>query len=396
MNSAIRKHTADYVFDGTSLHEGRVLVTDTSGKVLDLISREEAGEDIGVLQGLLSPGWINAHCHLELSHMKGLIPRHTGLVDFLLQVVRSRGTLPTEGISEAAAGAAEAMAQEGIVAVGDIANTTDTLPIKTQSPLWFHTFVESLGINPDKAAVSMARAQQTWQAYREAELTASVVPHAPYSVSPSLFQRISSFDPTAVISIHNQESTEEDKLFRGEVSDFRRLYELLGSEPDRVSPPGSSSLQYWLSFFPEGQSIITVHNTYTRESDIESAQAYGTQLYWCLCPNANAYIENRMPPLELLLHHKVPLLLGTDSLASNDQLSLLEEMKTLQQHFPELPLTTMLSWVTHNGAAALRCNERFGSFSPGTTPGLIQLHPIAGTPQEGFRVTEESRTRRVL
>lgn len=396
MNSAIRKHTADYVFDGTALHEGRVLVTDASGKVLDLISREEAGEEVEVLEGVLSPGWINAHCHLELSHMKGLIPRHTGLVEFLLQVVRSRSTLPTDGIFEAAARAAEAMARQGIVAVGDIANTTDTLVIKTQSPLWFHTFVESLGIDREKAAVSMARAQLAWQAYREAGLSASIVPHAPYSVSPPLFQHISSYDPAAVISIHSQESMEEDKLFRGEASDFRRLYELLGSEPDRVSPPGSSSLQYWLSFFSEGQDIISVHNTYTTGQDIESAQASGIQLYWCLCPNANAYIENRMPPLELLLHHKVRLVLGTDSLASNDQLSLLEEMKTLQHHFPELPLTTMLSWVTHNGAVALRCNERFGSFSPGTTPGLIQLHPIAGTPQEGFRVIEESRTRRVF
>jgi cytosine/adenosine deaminase-related metal-dependent hydrolase len=395
MNSAIRKYTADYIFDGTTLHEGRVLVTGTGGEVVDLISRGEAGEDVLVLPGLLSPGWINAHCHLELSHMKGMIPRHTGLVDFLLQVVGSRGTQNADKIFEAAANAADAMVREGIVGVGDIANTTDTLPVKQHSALWCHTFVEALGIAPDKASASMARAQQTWQAYRDAGLAASIVPHAPYSVSPLLLESISRFDRGAVISIHNQESAEEDKLFRGEVSDFRRLYAMLGSEPDPVLPPGTSSLQHWLPFFSPKQTLITVHNTYTSEPDIEAALASASPVYWCLCPNANAYIENRMPPLEQMLHHRLPLVLGTDSLASNDQLSLLEEMKTLQRNFPALPLATMLGWVTRNGAAALRCDDRLGSFTPGKKPGLVHIDPVAGTCGQELRVTDQSRARRV-
>lgn len=375
MNSPILKLTAPWLHDGRAFLKEKVLVTGAEGKIIDIIGREEAGEQVRVLEGILCPGFVNTHCHLELSHLKGVIAEHTGLIDFLIAVMQRRGDTAAEHIQEAAAAAEEAMYQEGIVAVGDIANTADSLTVKKSERLYYHTFVEALGFSAAGAAKSMQRAAQIRKAFEEQGLAVSTVPHAPYSVSKSLFRLIDDCRD-ATICIHNQESPAEDLLYEGEASDFYRLYETLGIDYSSFTPTGSSSLQSWMPEFTHGQTLLAVHNTFSRAGDIRLALASPHRIYWCLCPGANAYIEERMPPADFLFHQGASIVLGTDSLASNHQLSLLEELKTLQFHFPDLPLEAMLSWATINGAEALGCGARFGSFTRGKAPAVIQLSPV--------------------
>jgi len=82
-----RKFLAEHIFTGYELLQQHVLITDDRGVIADLVKEEDAGDGVGKFTGMLSPGFINCHCHLELSHMKGLIPKHTGLVDFVFKVV---------------------------------------------------------------------------------------------------------------------------------------------------------------------------------------------------------------------------------------------------------------------------------------------------------------------
>jgi cytosine/adenosine deaminase-related metal-dependent hydrolase len=112
---------------------------------------------------------------------------------------------------------------------------------------------------------------------------------------------------------------------------------------------------------------------HTSENDILFTKNSGRHLYWCLCPNANQYISRQLPDIDLLIKHDCEIVLGTDSLASNYQLSILEEMKMIQQHFPHIELKTMLQWATSKGAKALQMDSLLGSFEKGKKPGIIVL-----------------------
>jgi cytosine/adenosine deaminase-related metal-dependent hydrolase len=122
---------------------------------------------------------------------------------------------------------------------------------------------------------------------------------------------------------------------------------------------------------------LLVHNLFINENDILFAQAhakrYGLNLVYCLCPNANLYIENKLPPIDLLQEHQCTIVLGTDSYSSNYELSIAAEIKTLLQHFPQLTVEKALKWATSNGAATFGWSA-LGAFQKGKQPGVVLLH----------------------
>src|SRR5688572_18655365 len=144
---SLRKFKAGQLFTGYDLLSGEnVLITDESGKIKEIIPQTDAGDDLEVFEGIISPGFINCHCHLELSHMKGLIPEHTGLVDFILNLVNQRH-FPEEQILQAISTAEDEMLANGIVAVGDICNNAYSLLQKTKGRIYYHNFIEASGFN---------------------------------------------------------------------------------------------------------------------------------------------------------------------------------------------------------------------------------------------------------
>ena len=134
-----------------------------------------------------------------------------------------------------------------------------------------------------------------------------------------------------------------------------------------------SSLQSWLPYFTNNQKIISVHNTFTREEDVIFVNKIydKNKLFFCLCPNANLYIENKLPPIEMFIRQDCNIVLGTDSYASNWHLNIFEEIKTIRANFPDINLETILQWATINGARALEIDNVFGSFEKGKKPGVV-------------------------
>ncbi len=370
-----RKFKADYLFTGEKLAEpDSVLITTTDGSVQDILPAAEAGEDIDYYPGLLSPGFVNCHCHLELSHLRGVIPERTGLVDFLSTVIRHRGQAAEASLVRAAiADAEQEMLENGIVAVGDICNTADTLEQKRKGRLRYYNFVETIGFVEQAAAM---RFEQSMAICQEFGGNSAIVPHAPYSVSPALFRLIAAQGEGRVLTMHSQESEEENVFFLTGRGDFLRLYELLGLDVSFFKGTGKRSLESCLGYFRPEQAMILVHNVATREEDLQAAK--GRELYFCLCPNANLYIGGQLPDVDGLVRHGCRLVIGTDSLASNRGLSILDELKTLQGAFAWLDTPTLLRWATSNGAKALGLDGELGSFAPGRKPGVVQLSGLEG------------------
>jgi aminodeoxyfutalosine deaminase len=392
------KFQADQLFTGYKLlAQNNVLITDEEGIVQDIVSPESAGDDIQLLKGILTPGLINCHCHLELSHLKNIIPPHTGLIEFLCSVVTKRDapTKPPPPVGgeayenseqlkmRAIVAAEKEMYNNGIVAVGDIGNTADTADVKSKSNIYWQNFVEVISFTDTKADENFENyngvAKEMESVLRTSSIPhrTSLVPHAPYSISPKTFQLINTATKNQIISIHNQEHPAEDDLYKTGGGEYLKLFKIFGMDKSPFPVTGLSSIRSYLPYFNNGQTIFLVHNTYMPEEDIVFANNYaaesGLTLIYCFCINANLYIENKVPAIENFIKHNCHIVLGTDSYSSNWQLSIAKEISSIQKYFPQLGLENYLQWATINGAKALQRDDQLGSFEKGKRPGVVLL-----------------------
>jgi aminodeoxyfutalosine deaminase len=378
----MKKITADYIFTvadeaGNEPLQDAVIIVDEAGKILAIDKKENHDpSSVAHYKGAIVPGFINTHCHLELSHMKGKVATGTSLIPFISNVVSFRNS-PEEEIMESIAKADEEMYQGGIVAVGDISNKVDTKAQKEKSKINYYTFVEMFDFMQD------AWAEQEYEKYLavyEAQASGngnkkSAVPHAPYSVSKSLFRKINALNQNDhTISIHNQETPPENELFLHKSGGFLDFYKGFNISLDGFEATGKTSIHYALDHLNPQCRNLFVHNTLTTKEDIETAHSWGHEVYWATCPNANLYIENRLPNYQVFLDTNAKLTIGTDSLTSNWQLSILEEMKTISRYQSYVPFATLLRWATRNGAEALGYEDTLGTIEVGKRPGLNLLN----------------------
>lgn len=391
---AHRKFKSDHLFTGEDfLTKENVLITDEKGKVLDIVPENEAGDDVQVFEGIISPGFVNAHCHLELSHLKNKIPEKTGLIDFVFKIVSERNGEEYE-ILEAIQKAEEAMLQNGIVAVGDICNNDLTLSQKMKRDLRYYNFIETSGWLPAIAEIRLQRSKMIVEKFEENNMVASIVPHAPYSVSENLWEQMNRFFPGKTVTIHNQESPQEDIFFREGKGDFIKMFEKMKIDNSFYTARKTGGIQYYFQHFASAKSVILVHNTFTQQPDLDFIKKNKKKdqlISFCLCPNANLYIEDALPPVDLFLKNQLNIILGTDSLASNHQLNILEEIKAIQKKFPEIKTEIFLQWATINGAKALQMEDQSGTFDKGKTPGVVLISNITGK-----TITSTSTIRRLI
>ena len=374
----MRKITADWLFPISSEPiENGVIIVDNQGKILKIDSRDH--HDIASLEyykGVLVPGFINTHCHLELSHMKGKVATGMTLIPFITGVVTQRGA-EAEVIADAIEQAEKEMIEGGIVAVGDISNVTDTFAQKEKGNLRYYTFVEMFDFLQDNDAdKEFEKYKSIYDAIPLAKGSRkSVVPHAPYSVSRRLFKKIKDLNAkdNSTISIHNQETQSEQDLFLYGKGDFYDFYGKFGISLNNFVPSGKTSIHYALENLDPSVKTLFVHNTLTSKADIGAAQMWSENVYWATCPNANLYIENRLPNYQHFIDDHVRMTIGTDSLTSNWQLSILEEMKTIQRFQSYITFEILIRWATLNGAQALGFEDTLGSFDIGKTPGINLL-----------------------
>lgn len=370
---AYKKFQATQLFTGNSiLDRTHVLITDEQGVIQDIVTEASAGSDVQKLEGILSPGLFNCHCHLELSHMKDAIPSGGGLTSFIASVMKAPVTA-AEQKETAMLAASKEIFDNGTVVVGDISNNSSSFQVKRSSNIEWYNFLEVTNLDDHKAEEKIRQFKEMEASLQP--MQAALSPHASYSVSPATFRLINEYTQGKTITIHNQESAAEDELFHSGTGHFLSFYEGIGRKALPITVSGKSSLQTWLPYFTKGQTIVLVHNTYIQEEDIlyanDYAKASGLTLFYCLCPNANLYIEKKLPPVDLLLQHNCNIVLGTDSYSSNWQLNITSEMAVILQHFPSILPAQVLQWATANGAQALSMQNEKGYFEKGKKPAVV-------------------------
>jgi len=387
----------DFLFSAhTGFVSEGVVVCDDAGVVYDVLipgTHEIPQDKVERVRGVVTPGFVNAHAHLELSHLKSHISRLTGISGFATELMDKRAAFDAYIIAEAIQLADREMYRNGIVAVGDISNNATTITTKRQSSIHYHTFCELMALHPTAADVVMDSGMQLRAQFETAGLGASLAPHAPYSVSPGLMKKIVEENSlrNSVAAIHNQESKAESQFTEHGIGKIQDIYDHRGIDTAWFTGYGRTSLQASLPNLLSSENLILVHNTFTSPSDIRFAEELHERLFWCLCPNANLYIEGELPDFYSFYKAGVRIVIGTDSLASNDSLDIVEELKVIQSQAPEIPTEQLLTWATLNGAQALQLDWA-GTFESGKKPGVVVVSDV----DRNLHLTRESKATRLL
>lgn len=368
----MRKLTADFIHSGDrGFILNHTIVVDDDGVILDLLPTADFNiNDCEYYPGILTPGFINAHCHLELSHLKGRFETGTKLIPFLRNVVQQRESDP-EMVMQSIFNADREMHSEGIVAVGDISNKTDTIEVKRKSDIHYHTFIEAFDFLQDHLSAQFFDGyKKVYDAFEG--LSRSMVAHAPYSVSSSLFTLINQLNAgnENISSIHNQETIDEDFLFLDKSGEFIGFWDSFGFKLDAFEAIGKESVYYAMKQMKDDQHTLFIHNTQMKDIQIRDVMAWNAHSFFVTCPNANLFIENALPDYRHFINSNATLCIGTDSLSSNWCLSILEEIKTILKYNSWLDLEEVLKWATVHGAKALRLDDRLGSIARHKIPGI--------------------------
>ncbi len=364
--------TADKIFTINSLPLAKtVIVIDDSGAITDLVDENTIdASKTERFEGFICPGFVNTHCHLELSYMKNKIESESGLHNFIKEVENLKKP-GDEEVLQAIKDADAEMSKNGIVAVGDICNTANTFAYKTKSKLYYYNFLEIYAFDETRADAAFERGLKLQSELKSGQKS-SITPHAPYSASEKLLKLISDYADKngAILTIHNQETADEDLFFREKKGNILERLKHFNIPTDNWKPTGKSSLQSTLPHLPKENKLLLVHNTFTSQEDVLFANNYNKNIFWCFCPNANLYIENKLPDINLFLQNNCTITLGTDSYASNWSLSIWDEIKAIQKHFPKIELQEILKWSTLNGAKFLGIENTLGSIEKNKKPGL--------------------------
>jgi cytosine/adenosine deaminase-related metal-dependent hydrolase len=380
--------TAPHIFLENTFQSDVYIVFDESGFIQDVIKNPDYEvTDAQKLNDLLVPGFVNAHCHLELSHMKGFIPRHIPMAEFARILIGNRHVAIDQQESKIR-NTIEQMIASGTVLVGDIANEEITLRIKQDyaERLKIHTFWELFGLNEEKSLQAFDKSLQIPERYKAVTL----VPHAPFTVLPALMEKIVLWNKNhnTRMSIHALESQDEMNYFKDHSGHFPAFFESFS--PD-LRAPAKHPMDYLFRYFDKELKVLYVHMTEATAGDIQRIEEQTPDYYVCLCPRSNIYIHNKLPNLSIFDSQR--LCLGTDSLASNDDLEMLKEILCLQEAYPHYNLEPLLQIATENGAKALSCESVFGRFKRGFRPGAVE---ITGFDSKSAKLHQYSTARRVI
>jgi len=374
----MKRFSAQYIITNSGSPLKRAIITtEDDGTILsieDTGGNPEEKHSVEFHNGIIIPGFVNCHCHLELSHMKGSIAQGSSLGGFIIRVRNTRDNNSENNIVSAYSADNE-MYSEGIVLCADICNTSLSFAIKKESRISYVNLLEVFGIDAEKAGRRLDEIVKVAETAEEMNLPFSMVPHSAYSMSLSLLRLLrEKSDNNKVTSVHFMETPGEKAFLENHSGPLMDSYKLSGLIPSRLETV-KSHVDAVLNEITLSGNLILVHNTFADRETIRKINER-KNLFWCLCPNSNIYIENKIPPLDLLLDENCEIVIGTDSLASNNKLSILEELKTLQENFPAVTIEELVRWATVNGAKALGEEGRFGKIESGKKPGLLLLQNV--------------------
>lgn len=374
----MRHISAQYTITNTSAPLKRaVITTEDDGTIINI--KDTGGNltesaSVEFYNGILVPGFVNCHCHLELSHMRGFIPQGGGLGTFLKKISALRDQ-DSEKIIPAAIAANTEMCKNGIVLCADICNTSSTFAIKKKSTISYISLLEVFGTDPELANRKVNEIMSVADRAKEMNLPFSLVPHTAYTVSVPLFRILREKSKTnKIISMHFMETQGEASFIERHSGPLMDVFKESGLIPPRLETVESHTDAVLNELTPDG-NLILVHNTFADINTIRKVRKR-EHIFWCLCPKSNKYIENKLPPVKMLIEEGCELVVGTDSLASNTELNILEELKLLQESFPHLSITDLVCWATYNGARALGEENSFGTIETGKKPGILLIDNV--------------------
>ena len=348
-----------------------------AGRIAAVSSTPTSGAtDLG--SAVILPALVNAHTHLELSYLRGVVPPSSRFLDWIAAIMaaRRRYANPHDPVIVAAAraGIEEARAS-GTGLIGDVTNTLVTVPLLLEASMAARVFYELLGFNADDPAARVFQARAAVGAHpADGDLRCSVAPHAPYSVSPGLFAAIREdleSHPGEISTVHLGESPEEIEFLAHGTGPWRDLLMTLGAWSDAWNAPGSSPVQYLADLGFLDSRVLAVHGVQFDGDDLDRLRALGTTVV--ACPRSNRYVGVGDPPLEAFYAMGVKVAFGTDSLASVGDLNMFSELAQARRLGPRVPARALLESATLGGAAALGFADEFGTIEAGKRAALIAV-----------------------
>lgn len=393
----IKRVTAEYIYTAqsdTPIRRGYVEYDETDGTV---ISVGTCGDSEQVQPGAIMPGFVNAHCHVELSHLHGKFVKGTGMAGFIDQINALRDWAGQEEKTRLVQKWMDKMWEDGVTAMADISNDDASFPVKASHKMYTRTFLEVFGSEPEMCEGVMADVVALKSVADSYGIDAAPTPHSCYTMSPQLLSASAGAGlESGFLSYHSQESQEEEDLL---ISGTGAMYENR-KRASMSTPPvtGESSLKYFIQRLacaadaPYDQHILLVHNVCLQQGDIEAAKKVMNNVYWAICPLSNIFIHNALPPVQLMRSNGLDILVGTDSLSSNDGLDMVKEMACIHENFPEVPMGEIVRWATLNGARFLGKESQFGSIKEGMRPGIVMVSDVDA---DGY-VTAASRSKRII
>ena len=376
----MRKIAAHYTLIGGELCRNIVVsVDDHRGVVaVDRVTSLDNMASVEFYPGILIPGMVNAHCHLELSYLRGAIAEKSGFAGFARAIGAVRNNFTSEERLHAASVADAQMWEQGIEAVIDIANDDLVMPIKERSHIEYLTLFEVFGLTTQHVDNHKNMASKWTQS--------SITPHSTYSLQDATFRNAVN-ENNSIVSIHLLESKAEIELYQRQGS-LWEWYERMGWECDFLSY--ASPAKRIVESIAHDKRVVLVHGCEATSDDIKTIDKHFTApATWALCPESNRYISDAKPPVEMLRSMGSHITIGTDSLASAPELSLIENMRLLG----DIPLAEMLTWATKNGAEAMGLSSKIGTIEVGKSPGLVLVEDVD---LHNMRLTPQSRTHRIL
>ena len=386
-----------YTLDGFAPIVNGFVETDDEGTVVGVGECEDFGSEPVVWHGAVVPGFVNAHCHVELSHLKGKFRKGSGMAGFIDQINAMRDSSSREEKIMALSREMDRMWRAGVSAMADISNCDDSFEVKSSSPMYTRTFIEVFGTEPEDCAAVIEGARTLREEAVSYGLDASITPHACYTMSPELVTAASAEGlASGYLSYHSQESAQEEEMIAsgtGEMAENRR-------RAGMSLPPvtGKPSLMYFIDRLmevhpaPFGEHVLLVHNVCLTEEAARAALGVMENVFWAVCPLSNLFIHDTLPPVPLMRKFGLDICVGTDSLSSNDGLDMVREMFCLQENFPEVETGEILTWACLNGARFLGKEDTLGRIAVGMRPGIVGISDIAA---DG-RLTSGSRSVRLV
>lgn len=339
------------------------------------------------------PAFVNAHTHLELSALRGRVPPVAVMADWVRALMRERQGVTPEAASCAVDQAVQELHAWGVAAIGEVTNSLATIDALSRSTLEWRAFHELLGFRVIDGAATVQREVARWpQLSESATRTVELAAHAPYSTSPALMAAVAAWvggRPDRRTTIHLGESAEEVMFLREGTGPWRELLEALGVWASDWEIPRTDPVSYVGALGLLGPRTLVVHGVQFDRDAITRVKSSGATVV--LCPRSNRWTGAGDPPLRALYESGIAAAMGTDSLASVDDLGLFGEMAAARTMAPDVPASWLLRAATLGGAQALGFTH-LGAIEPGRSSALLAVDvPVGERDVEQYLVSGVDR-----